>query len=42
MCDVETSGTDVADCEATIVDQEVRLYIICYTKVLMNINYKQF
>ena len=41
-CDAETSGTDVADCEATIVDQEVRLYIICYTKVLMNINYKQF
>ena len=23
QCDAETSGTDVADCEATIVDQEV-------------------
>ena len=47
MYDVETSGTNLveqsstefADSEATTLDQEVRLYIICSTKVLMKIKY---
>lgn len=36
---VEQSSTEFADSEAITLDQEVWLYIICSTKVLMKIKY---